>query len=89
MKSRELLSIVLSLIMVLGVTAGAAYAQTDEIELKDSVEVTADENLEETENEQDDTRDEDSDDSRYDKHDLEDKLDRYCEMTDEEKRDLE
>jgi len=88
MKSRELLSIVLSLIMVLGVTAGAAYAQTDEIELKDSVEVTVDENLEETENEQDDTRDEDSDDSRYDKHDLEDKLDRYCEMTDEEKRDL-
>ena len=88
MKSRELLSIVLFLIMVLGVTAGAAYAQTDEIELKDSVEVTADENLEETENEQDDTRDEDSDDSRYDKHDLEDKLDRYCEMTDEEKREL-
>ena len=30
MKSRELLSIVLSLIMVLGVTAGSAFAQSDE-----------------------------------------------------------
>jgi len=55
MKSRELLSIVLSLIMVLGVTAGSAYAQTD-----------------------DEARD----------YDIQDKLDRYCEMTDEEKRDL-
>ena len=39
MKSRELLSIVLSLIMVLGVTAGSAYAQTDEVDTSDSVEI--------------------------------------------------
>lgn len=81
MTSRELLSIVLSLIMVLGVTAGAAYAQTDEIELEESIEVFVDTNTEE-----DDVRDET--DVRDDRHNLEDKLDRYCEMTDEEKRDL-
>jgi len=64
MKSRELLSIVLSLIMVLGVSAGSAYAQTDT----------------EIEDEQDDSRD--------GKYDLDDRLEAYCEMTDEEKRQL-
>ena len=32
MRSRQLLSIVLSLIMVFGVTAGSAYAQTDDLD---------------------------------------------------------
>jgi len=77
MKSRELLSIVLSLIMVLGVTAGSAYAQTDEADIDDSVEIEAF-----------DDRDDDKYDYRDGKHDLGDKLDRYCEMTDEEKREL-
>jgi len=90
MKSRELLSIVLSLIMVLGVTAGSAYAQTDDVGVSDSIEVIVNDNIEEDDvrdEESDDDRD-DYDDSRYAKHDLDDKLDRYCEMTDEEKRDL-
>ncbi len=72
MKSRQLLSIVLSLIMVFGVSAGSAYAASHEMD--DSVEQDS------------------YDDDRYDKdevHDyddkLEDKLDRWCEMTDEEK----
>ena len=90
MKSRELLSIVLSLIMVLGVTAGSAYAQTDDVSVSDSIEVIVNDNIEEDDvrdEESDDDRD-DYDDSRYGKHDLDNKLDRYCEMTDEEKRDL-
>jgi len=55
MKSR-VLSIVLSLIMVLGVTAGSAYAEAD--------------------------------DSRDGNYDFKDKLDRYCDLTDEEKAEL-
>jgi len=56
MKSRQLLSIVFSLIMFTGVTAGsAAFAESDDYD---------------------------------DKHGLDDKLDRYCEMTDQEKRDF-
>ena len=47
MKSRELLSIVLSLIMVLGVTAGTAYAQTDDVSVSDSIEVSVNDNTEE------------------------------------------
>ena len=73
MKSRQLLSIVLSLIMVFGVSAGSAYAASHEMD--DSVEQDS------------------YDDDRYDKdevHDyddkLEDKLDRWCEMTDDEKQ---
>jgi len=78
MKSRELLSIVLSLIMVLGVTAGSAYAQTDEANTSDSVEIEAfdDETV----------KDDDRDDYRDGKRDLDDKLEAFCEMTDEEKR---
>ncbi len=38
MKSRQLLSVVLSLITVFGVTAGSAYAQTDD-DVNDSIEV--------------------------------------------------
>jgi len=80
MKSRELLSIVLSLIMVLGVTAGSAYAQTSEVDTSDSTEIETfdDETVE----------DDDRDDYRDGKRDLDDKLDRYCEMSDEEKREL-
>jgi hypothetical protein len=102
MKSRELLSIVLSLIMVFGVTAGSAYAQTDEVDIDDSVEIEAfddaieEEHEDETDNDRDDEtkddndddRDDDKDDSRDGKYDHDDKLDRYCEMTDEEKRQL-
>jgi len=78
MKSRELLSIVLSLIMVLGVTAGSAYAQTDEADTSDSVEIETfdDETVE----------DDDRDDYRDGKRDLDDRLEAFCEMTDEEKR---
>jgi len=78
MKSRELLSIVLSLIIVLGVTAGSAYAQTDEADTSDSVEIEA----------FDDDRDDDRDDYRDGKRDLDDRLEAFCEMTDEEKRQL-
>jgi hypothetical protein len=54
MKSKQLLSIVFSLIMFTGVTtSSAAFAESDE----------------------------------YDK-DMRDKLDRYCEMTEQEKRDF-
>ena len=56
MKSRELLSIVLSLVMVFGVSAGSAYAEAD--------------------------------DSRDGNYDFKDKLDRYCDMTDEQKAEL-
>jgi len=73
MKSRELVSIVLSLIMVLGVTAGSAYAQTDDVDISDSVDVTVNADTDET-------------DVKDNKHDLDDRLDRFCDMTDEEKR---
>ena len=97
MKSRELLSIVLSLIMVLGVTAGSAYAQTNEVDTSDSVKVTDDSTVVDAQDEVDtddstkvehDDRDYDRDNYRDGKQDLDDKLDRYCEMTDEEKREL-
>jgi len=68
MKSRELLSIVLSLIMVLGVTAGSAYAETDEVGISDSAEIKT-------------IEDEDNDE-----YELDDRLEAFCEMTDEEKR---
>jgi len=89
MKSRELLSIVLSLIMVLGVTAGSAYAQTDDVDISDSIDVTVNADTEEDdvrEEETDDVREEETDDDRDDKRDLDDRLDRFCDVTDEEKR---
>ncbi|MCH8914370.1 MAG: ABC transporter substrate-binding protein [Thaumarchaeota archaeon] len=115
MKSRKLLSVVLSLIMVLGVTVGSVYAQTDnEIDLDDRLdkfcnmtnegkhqffadhprleqfanrlanycELSA---YERTVSIQDFVR-EHIDEARD--YDIRNKLDRYCEMTDEEKRDL-
>jgi len=38
MKSRQLLSVVLSLVMLLGVSAGSAFAQTDDVD-DDSIDV--------------------------------------------------
>jgi len=79
MKSRELLSIVLSLIMVFGVSAGSAYAQTDtEVELEESLEVTVDDTIKE-----DDDRDYVKDDRHYD---LDERLGYFCDMTNDEKR---
>ena len=115
MKSRELLSIVLSLILVLGVTAGSAYAQIDDKNNLDDrldrfcsmideekrqffadhprLEQFSDRLVnycklspyERTVSIQDFVR-EHIDEARD--YDIRDKLDRYCEMTDEEKRDL-
>jgi len=73
MKSRQLLSVVLSLIMVFGVSAGSAYAASHEMD--DSVENAYD----------DDRYDDDKDKARDYDDKLEDKLDRWCELTDEEK----
>ena len=76
MKSRQLLSIVFSLIMFTGVTAGSvAFAESDEYndELKDEFDEMGD--------------DYDRDyvkDGRH--HDLDDRLEYFCEMTDEDKR---
>ncbi len=89
MRSRELLSIVLSLIMVLGVSAGSAYAQTDDVGVSDSVEVTVN-TAEDSEDTMDDATDETTeDDEREDDNDeygLDDRLEAFCNMTDEEKR---
>jgi len=115
MKSRELQSIVLSLIMVLGITAGSAYAQTDDKNdlddrldgfcnmideekrqffadhprlkqfsdrLANFCELSA---YERTVSIQDFVR-EHIDEARD--YGIKDKLALYCEMTDEEKRDL-
>jgi len=70
MKGKQLLSIVFSVIMFIGVTAGSmAFAETDEY---------------------DDSYDDDSYDIDYVKdgrhYDLDDRLEYFCEMTDEEKR---
>ena len=70
MKSKQLLSIVFSVIMFTGVTAGSvAFAESDEY---------------------DDSYDDDYYDRDYVKdgrhHDLDDRLEYFCEMTDEEKR---
>lgn len=76
MKSRQLLSIVFSLIMFTGVTAGSvAFAESDEYndELKDEFDEMGD----------DYDRDYVKDDRH---HDLDDRLEYFCEMTDEEKR---
>jgi len=100
MKSRELLSVVLSLIMIFGVSAGSAYAQTDtEVNLEESLKVTVDDDtvedeidgttteveLEEGLEVTDDTIKEEDGDRDVDK-DLRNKLDRYCELSDEDKR---
>jgi hypothetical protein len=80
--------------MVLGVTAGSAYAQSDDVGLSDSVEVTVN-----TEEDSDDTTVKDEMDNAMDEakenvdyvkdgrhYDLDKRLDNFCEMSDEEKR---
>ena len=82
MKSTQLLSVVLSMILVLGASAGPAFAQVD-----DDMDDTSIEEYDDEREEYDDDLKEDYDDDRYDKHaDLDDRLEHFCEMTDEEKR---
>jgi len=90
MKNTQFLSVVLSLIMVFGVTAGSAYAQTDnvddtstedeiekiEIEIEDEIEDVTDDK---TDYETDEDHDRNIDDI------FREKLTRWCEMSDEEK----
>ena len=78
MKSKQLLSIVFSLIMFTGVTAGnSVFAQSDEVGMSESVEIEI--NI-------DDMTKEEHDDDRYEKHvDLDDRLESFCEMTEDEK----
>jgi len=83
MKNKQLLSVVLSLILVFGVSAGSAFAQTDDVDNDNSMENDSfdDDTFEDKEH--------DDDDNREDKHyDLEDRLEDFCEMTDEEKDTL-
>jgi len=124
MKSTQLLSVVFSLIMFTGVTAGnTAFAESDEINdiLEGYCEMTFDERSDiiekyeldefaeklaiiceiEDEDEREESLDsvidaidlevfdETDDDDRYkDNFDLDDLLDRYCELNNEDKRDL-
>ena len=82
MKSTQLLSAVLSLIMVFGVTAGSAFAQTD-----DDAETVTNNYTTETDIDIKEDIDEDVDDLNDGKlYDLDDRLEYYCSMTDEEKR---
>ena len=69
MKSTQLLSIVLSLILVFGVSAGPAFAQTDD----------DDRNRDESNN------DHDIEDINDKHDDLKDKLESFCELTSDEK----
>ncbi len=79
MKSRQLLSVVLSLVMLFGVSAGSAFAQTDETVDSNSIDVVtvastavveSDEVRDDTDDamdETDDERDEDDDRDDYDR----------------------
>jgi hypothetical protein len=84
MKSKQLLSIVFSLIMFTGVTTGnAVFAQSDEASISDSIEIevtSVDTTEDETNDETEDKREE------HDSH--KSKLDSFCEMSDEQKRDF-
>ncbi len=77
MKSRQLLSIVFALIMFTGVTMGnAVYAQSDSVEVNvNTVDDT-------TEEEHDDEREE-HDERKH--HNLDDRLEAFCEMAEDEK----
>jgi len=77
MKSRELISIILSLIMVLGVTASSAYAAEEEVDMTATASVQII---------RDDTVEEEHDDVKEDEYELDDRLEAFCDMTDEEKR---
>jgi len=96
MKNTQLLSVILSLIMVFGVTAGSAFAQTDDVddssiedeieeietEMEDEIEDTTDDKTE-YETDRDHDRDEDHDRNIDDI--FREKLAHWCEMSDEEK----
>ena len=71
MKSKQLLSIVFALIMFTGVTMGnAVYAQSEDVGISDSVEVTVTSADDTTEEEHDDEREEDdNNDDRDDERD--------------------
>jgi len=96
MKSRQLLSVVLSLVILLGVSAGSAFAQTDDaddnsIDVNDIDDTIVDDETDETDetNETDEVTETDDDvdyvpDGRH--YDLDDRLNNFCDMTDEEKR---
>ena len=88
MKNTQLLSVVLSLIMVFGVTAGSAYAQTDDVDdtsIEDEIEEI------EIEDKIEDATDDKTDYETDEDHDrnidgiFREKLTRWCEMSDEEK----
>lgn len=103
MKSTQLLSVVFSLIMFTGVTAGnTAFAESDDVieDFEDCVEAgypvmesfpekcMTDDGTVFT-NTGDDDDDYDDDYEKYDKHgSLEDRLEHFCELTDEEKKKL-
>ena len=79
MKSTQLLSVVLSLIMVFGVSAGSAFAETSDDDF--------DENFDEDRH--DDDKDDRHDDDKDDRHDdLDDKLEDFCEMDANEKENF-
>ena len=111
MNSRQLLSVVFSLIMFTGVTAGsaaAAFAELDDHDdviedFEDCVEagypvmesypeqcMTDDDKVFTNTDDDDDDDTDEIDDDRYetDDYDLDDLLEKYCEMTDVEKRQL-
>jgi len=96
MKNTQLLSVVLSLIMVFGVTAGSAYAQTDDVDdtsIEDEIEEIETEMEDEIEDATDDKTDyeTDRDHDRDEDHDrnidgiFREKLSQWCEMSEEEK----
>ena len=78
MKSKQLLSIVFSLIMFTGVTSGnSVFAQSDEVGISDSEEIEIN---------ADDVAKDEHDDDRDGKYiDLDDRLESFCEMTEDEK----
>lgn len=94
MKSTQLLSVVLSLIMVFGVTAGSAYAQTDDVDDTsiddeiDDLEMEMEDEIDDvTNDETDEGSDENSDYARDGTHyNLDDRLAHFCDMSDEETR---
>jgi len=82
MISKQLLSIVLSLIMVFGVPVGSAFAEMDN-------DNSNGENFDDDRNEKNDDETRDDDDDDREKHDdLEDRLEDFCKMTDDEKDEL-
>ena len=84
MKSTQLLSVVLSLVMVFGVSAGSAFAETSDDDYENSVDY---ENFDEDRH--DDDKDDRHDDDKDDRHDdLDDKLEDFCEMNVSEKENF-